>query len=83
MHVRQQRTLVELLRARRHVDGRVPREEVDRLEADFEDLAGHDGEIFDAWHLRFVSARNLLGGCWKVGMGGVEGVGWRLGGLRG
>ena len=51
MRIRQQRALVKRLRAGRHVDGRVPREEVDRLEADFEDLAGHDGEVFDAGDL--------------------------------
>jgi hypothetical protein len=47
----QQRTLVELLRARRHVDCRVPREEVDGLEADFQHFAGHYREVFDAWDL--------------------------------
>ena len=51
VRIRQQRALVEFLRARRHVDGRVAREEVDGLEADFEDLAGHYGEVFDAWDL--------------------------------
>jgi len=62
VRVRQQRALVELLRARRHVDGRVAREEVDGLEADFEDLAGHYGEVFDA--------RDLLGVCvWLVMVG--------------
>jgi hypothetical protein len=47
----QQSTLVELLRARRHVDGRIPREEVDGLETDFQHFAGHHGEVFDAWDL--------------------------------
>ena len=51
VRIRQQRALVELLRAGRHVDGWVAREEVDRLEADFEDFAGHHGEVFDARNL--------------------------------
>ena len=60
--VSQQSTLVERLGARRHVDSRVLREEVDGLEADFEDLAGHYGEVFDA--------RDLLGVCvWLVMVG--------------
>lgn len=46
--VSQQSTLVERLGARRHVDSRVLREEVDGLEADFEHLARHDWEILDA-----------------------------------
>ena len=63
VRIRQQRALVELLRAGRHVDGRVAREEVDGLEADFEDLAGHHGEVFDA--------RDLVKGgfCQWVGVG--------------
>ena len=48
VNVGQQSALVEVLGARRHVYGRVLREEVDGLEADFEHLARHDGEIFDA-----------------------------------
>jgi len=40
------------LSARRHIDGRVLREEVDGLEADFEHLARHHGEVFNAWNLR-------------------------------
>ena len=68
MRVRQQRALVELLRARRHVDGRVAREEVDGLEADFEDLAGHYGEVFDAWDLVERRVCQWVG----VGIGGIE-----------
>ena len=56
VRIRQQRALVELLRAGRHIDGRVAREEIDRLEADFEDFAGHDGEIFDARDLLIARA---------------------------
>jgi len=56
VRVRQQCALVELLRAGRHIDGRVAREEIDRLEADFEDFAGHDGEIFDARDLLIARA---------------------------
>lgn len=51
VRIRQQRTLVELLHARRHVDGWVPREEVDGFEAHFQHFAGHHGEVFDAWDL--------------------------------
>jgi hypothetical protein len=47
----QQRALIELLSARRYVDGRVPGKEVDGLEADFQHFAGHHGEVFDAWDL--------------------------------
>jgi hypothetical protein len=52
VNVSQQCTLVESLSARRHVDGRVLRKEVDGLEADFKHLARHHGEVFDAWNLR-------------------------------
>jgi hypothetical protein len=57
VRIRQQRALVELLRAGRHVDGWVAREEVDWLEVDFEDFAGHDGEVFDAWNLLVACVR--------------------------
>ena len=50
--VSQQSTLVERLGARRHIDSRVLREEVDGLEADFEHLARHDWEILDARDLK-------------------------------
>lgn len=66
MRTSQQRALVELLRAGRHVDGRVAREEVDRLEADFEDFAGHHGEIFDAGDLG-KSIRRGFGRCLVMG----------------
>lgn len=51
VNVSQQSTLVESLGARRHIDGWVLREEVDGLEADFEHLTRHHGEILDAWDL--------------------------------
>lgn len=51
MRTCQQRTLIELLRARRHVDGRVPHEEIDGFEAHFQHFAGHYGKVFDAWDL--------------------------------
>lgn len=51
MRIRQQCAFVELLRARRHVDGRVTCEEIDGLEADFEDFDWHYGEVFDTWDL--------------------------------
>lgn len=40
--------LVETLLGRGHVEGGVPVEKVDGLQADLEDLAGHDGEVLDA-----------------------------------
>ena len=61
MRVRQQRALVELLRAGRHVDGRVAREEVDGLEADLQDLAGHYGEVFDARDLSWFDLCQWVG----------------------
>lgn len=51
VHVSQQRTLIERLRARRHVNGRVASKEVDWLEGNLELLAGHDWEVFDARNL--------------------------------
>ena len=66
MRIRKQRALVELLRAGRHVDSRVAREEVDGLEADFEDLAGHHGEVFDARDLLLL-VRGFSLGCGRAG----------------
>jgi len=47
-------TLVETLRAGRHVERRVLVEEVDGLERDFDLLARHDGEVLDAWDLNSI-----------------------------
>ena len=47
MLLAKQHALVEVLRAGRHVERRVLGEEVDGLEGDFEDLAGHYWEVFD------------------------------------
>lgn len=51
VYTSQQSALVEILSARRHIDGRVLGEEVDGLEADLENFAWHHGEILDAWDL--------------------------------
>jgi hypothetical protein len=67
VRIRQQRALVELLRAGGHVDGRVAREEVDGLEADFEDFARHDGEVFDARDLVWEVLVVDLGFGWEYG----------------
>lgn len=48
MHLTHQGGLVEVLFRGGHVQGRVLVEEVDRFQADLEDLARHDGEVFDA-----------------------------------
>lgn len=62
MNVSQQSALVESLSARRHINGRVLRKEVDGLEADFEYLARHHREVFDAWNLRKEKEVSRSGG---------------------
>ena len=44
----QSRTLIECLRTRRHIQSRILVEKVHRLESHLQDLARHDGEIFDS-----------------------------------
>ena len=69
MRIRQQRAFVELLRAGRHVDCRVTCEEIDGLEADFEDFDWHYGEVFDAWDLCVCDV--VSGGVWAEGSSGI------------
>lgn len=51
MLLRHERAPVERLVARRHVERGVPVEEVDRLQLHLDDLARHDGEVFDPRHV--------------------------------
>ena len=48
MRLTHQRTLVESLLTRRHIQRGVLVEEIHRLQTDLEDLTGHDGEVLDA-----------------------------------
>jgi hypothetical protein len=49
MRLTEQRTLVELLGTRRHIHSRVSIKEVDRLQANLDNLTRHDWEVFNAW----------------------------------
>lgn len=48
MRLTKQRTLVELLSTRRHIHSRVSIKEVDRLQANLDDLTRHDWEVFNS-----------------------------------